>query len=128
MKDDDDISAFGSQAVDPRVLCTTNDYRDDGWVFIKGNLPFHIDDVIHATLGQDGEVLAAIYVDCDYNDSEEILIDDEEKLKIFERVQTVHLQRERAEAEDPQEFDTLDDLMEFLMRRRMGESENPFDE
>jgi len=43
--EDDDISAFGADAVDVSVVCTTNEYRLDGWVFIKNEFPFHDRDM-----------------------------------------------------------------------------------
>lgn len=42
--EDDDISEFGSQAVNPDMICTNNGLNGE-WVLLKGELPFKVGKV-----------------------------------------------------------------------------------
>lgn len=90
MISEDDISEFGSQAVDPDKLCATNEFHDE-WVFLKGDLPFRLRDIKFfkwtvPAMSADGVMLKnGRVVRCGK---------DGEKLKIINAVQTATYKRD----------------------------------
>jgi len=124
MEDDDDISAFGSQTVDPQALCTTNEVRSDGWIFVKGHRPCRFHDVVNCYNHPGDARVGTIVVDED-DDPEDRLIecDDADKFVIFERVAAMCRQRQIAEDADDDEGagGNFEEFMEFLMRSRCAQ-------
>jgi len=84
MEDDDDISEFGTEFPDPNTLCAVNEFRD-GWVMLKGALPFRLSRVCYAERRLDGHGVMHIVKGTGL--AHDIAVcDDPEKELIFQRV------------------------------------------
>ena len=116
MDDDDDISEFGSQAIDPDVLCTRNEFRYDGWVLIKENYPFRLEDVAACRMTEGDKPVGQIFV---LGFEDEVSCNDEEKMEIYQQVSKNRAQQDALDDGFPIVVTTLGGLFKQMRVQRL---------
>lgn len=82
----DDLDAFGSEVPDLEVLCTTNEIRDEEWVFLKGEYPFRIGTIYNLGFGNAHEGFNAV----GFRGGKHIQLDgDQEKREVMKGIQRI---------------------------------------
>lgn len=94
--EDDDISEFGTSIPDPNTLCTANEFRD-GWVLLKGYLPFPVSAVCGTQFRGFG-VPGIIFLNdgAHYGTDGTVSCDGPEKGEVFKKVRRYIDSRRRA--------------------------------